>query len=38
MKIREQYRCASCNKVISKNRYYCYPCWIELEQKAGEEE
>jgi predicted amidophosphoribosyltransferase len=36
MKIRTQERCMSCNKVISKKRYYCYSCFNDLEEKAGE--
>jgi predicted amidophosphoribosyltransferase len=27
-------RCMSCNKRISKGRYYCYACFQALEEKA----
>ena len=30
------YRCLNCNKVISKDRHYCYGCFTEAERKAGE--
>lgn len=35
---KEQHRCMSCNKVISKGRYYCYGCFQALEEKVGEKE
>ena len=38
MRIKIQERCVSCNKIISKKRYYCFGCFQALEEKIGEEE
>jgi rRNA maturation endonuclease Nob1 len=38
MKIKQQYRCIACNKVVSKKNPYCFTCLNELKEKAGEEE
>ena len=29
-------RCIACNKVISKNRHYCFSCLIELTKEEEE--
>jgi rRNA maturation endonuclease Nob1 len=31
-------RCIACNKVISRNRHYCFTCLTELTEKAEESE
>jgi rRNA maturation endonuclease Nob1 len=36
MKIK--YRCLNCNKVISKDRHYCYGCFTEAEDKVNKNE
>ena len=35
-KNKEQERCMACSKAISSKRYYCYTCFNDLEEKAGE--
>tara|TARA_R110000744_G_scaffold41228_1_gene93285 strand:- start:1402 stop:1515 length:114 start_codon:yes stop_codon:yes gene_type:complete len=37
MKIIIKERCKSCNKNISKGRYYCFDCFEALERKGEEE-
>ena len=36
--MKKQHRCMACNKVISKNRYYCYSCFNVAEEKVNKNE